>query len=152
MAAKRGRNSKGGDKGHGGKHWVQLPEWLLSSPAWQSLSVGARALYVEIKRRYKGGNNGDVRLSHREAASALGVHRNTVGPWFRELEALGFIRQLEGPHLGPSGIGQTARWALDEYDSDTDSKPALKRFMAWRPKQNPRTKNGTPRHKYCDAS
>lgn len=137
---KRGRTSK-----HGGKHFVQLPEWVLSSAAWRDLSVGARSLYIELKRRYKGFNNGAVRLSHREAAKALGVHRNTVGAWFRELEAHGFIRQLEGPCLGPSGIGQTARWALDEHDTHTDGRKALKRFMDWRPDtEAPHKKQVTP--------
>jgi hypothetical protein len=78
---------------HGGKHWVQLPEWLLSSAAWRSLKPGPRALYVELKRRYKGSNNGNIRLSHRDAATLLGVHRNTVGAWFAELEDKGFIRK-----------------------------------------------------------
>ena len=50
---------------------------------------------------------------------------------FDELEDKGFIRKLEGHHLGPSGIGQTARWALDEYPTATDGKPALKRFARW---------------------
>ena len=105
---------------HGGRHWVQLPEWLLATEAWRALSVGARALYVELKRRYRGDNNGTLRLSHREAAGLLGLHRNSVGRLFDELEDKGFIRKLEGHHLGPSGIGQTARWALDEYPTATD--------------------------------
>ena len=117
---------------HGGKRFVQLPEWLLATEAWQSLSVGARALYVELKRRYKGSNNGDLRLSHREAAALLRLHRNTVGRLFRELEERGFIRMMQSHYLGPSGIGQTACWALDEYDTDTDNRPALKRFAHWK--------------------
>lgn len=96
---------------HGGKHYVQLPEWLLASPAWRGLSIGARALYVELKRKYRGGNNGDIRLSHRDAAALLGLHRNSVGKLFRELEDAGFIRMLEGHYLGPSGIG--LRYKLD---------------------------------------
>lgn len=146
--SKRGKRS---DR-HGGKHFVQLPEWLLVSPAWRSLSVGARALYVEMKRRYRGSNNGDLRLSHREAAALLGLHRNSIGKLFSELEDKGFLRMLEGHYLGPSGIGMTARWALDEHPTDTDGKPALKRFMSWRENQNPRTKSVTPRHNTCDAS
>ena len=75
---------------------------------------GPRALYVELKRRYTGSNNGRIILSHRDAAAALSVHRNTMGPWFDELEEHGFIRMTQAPHLGPSGVGKASVWALDE--------------------------------------
>jgi Predicted transcriptional regulators len=118
---------------HGGSRWVQLPEWLLGTPAWCGLSVGARALYIELKRRFNGGNNGNLRLSHREAAALLGLHRNSIGKLFRELEGAGFIRMMEGYYLGPSGVGLTSCWALDEY-AMPDGTPALKRFMRSRQK------------------
>ncbi|GIT85019.1 hypothetical protein [Roseobacter sp. OBYS 0001] len=133
-----------------GRH-VQLPEWLQSTEAWATLKPGPRALYVELKRRYNGSNNGRIFLSHRDAAKALHVHRNTVGPWFDELEGRGFIRLTKGPHLGPSGVGKASVWALDE-EKTPDMKPALKRFMSWTEKQNPRTKNRTPRHSQCGTS
>lgn len=122
----------------GAGRFVQLPEWLLASQAWQSLKPGPRALYVELKRRYNGSNNGRLFLSHRNAAAALGVHRNTVGGYFEDLIDRGFIRETQGSYLGPSGVGQAAHFALEEYDCD-DGRPAPKRFMAWRENQNPRT-------------
>jgi hypothetical protein len=76
----------------------------------------------------------------------LGVHRNTVGPWFDALQERGFIRMNRAPCLGPSGVGQTAHWALEELPTD-DMKSAPKAFMAWRQKQKPRTENRTARHK-----
>ena len=78
-----GRQYKAKKKG-AGRH-VQLPEWLQSSPAWATLKPGPRALYLELKRRYNGVNNGSIYLSHRDAAKALNIHRNTVGRWFEEL-------------------------------------------------------------------
>lgn len=132
-----------------GRH-VQLPEWLQASEAWATLSPGPRALYIELKRRFNGSNNGKIVLSHRDAATALNVHRNTVGPWFRDLEERGFILMAQAPHLGPAGIGKASVWALDELPTH-ESKPAQKRFMAWRQKQKPRTKNRTPRHSQCDS-
>lgn len=132
-----------------GRH-VQLPEWLQATEAWATLPPGPRALYVELKRRYNGANNGRIILSHRDAARALNVHRNTVGPWFRELEERGFIAMAQAPHLGPSGIGKASVWALGEA-ATSDGKPAEKRFMSWRQKQKPRTKNRTPRHNECDS-
>ncbi len=132
-----------------GRH-VQLPEWLQSSQAWATLKPGPRALYVELKRRFNGVNNGRIFFSHRDAAKSLSVHRNTVGPWFEELQERGFIRMTQGPYLGPSGIGKASMWALDE-EATPDLKPALKRFMSWTEKQNPHTKNRTPRHSDCDT-
>lgn len=135
----------------GAGRWVQLPEYLQASKAWASLKPGPRALYVELKRRFNGLNNGRIILSHRDAAAALNVHRNTVGAWFDELQERGFIHMMQGPCLGPSGIGQASLWALDEEPTD-DMKPARKAFMRWSEKQNPRTKIVPPRHKKQDTT
>ena len=147
MRGKPWRRKQGG----AGRH-VQLPEWLQASEAWATLKPGPRALYVELKRRFTGFNNGRIVLSHRDAAKALNVHRNTVGPWFDQLVERGFIRMRQGPHLGPAGIGQSAEWLLEELPGD-DMKAPAKSFMRWSDeKQKPRTKTGTPRHNDCDAS
>lgn len=118
-----------------GRH-VQLPEWLMQTEAWQTLPLGPRCLYVELKRQYTGSNNGNVMLSHREAAALLCVSKNTVGPYFRELETRGFTLTKVNHRLGPSGIGQTSKWILTEYQT-ADLKPAKKTFAAWRPKTEP---------------
>lgn len=62
----------------GKQRFAMLSEWFQPSPAWASLKPGPRELYIEIKRRFTGTNDGDIKLSHREAASLLNVHRNTV--------------------------------------------------------------------------
>jgi hypothetical protein len=131
-----------------GRH-VQLPEWLQASEAWATLRPGPRALYIELKRRFNGTNNGHIIFSHRDAAAAMNVHRNSVGPWFDELQARGFIILTQAPCLGPAGIGKASVWALGEMPT-TDGKPAQKAFMRWQAKQKPRTKNRTARHNNCD--
>ena len=137
-------------RGGAGRH-VQLPEWLQVSEAWATMTPGARALYIELKRRFNGSNNGQIFLSHRDAAQALNVHRNTVGKFFRELEQRGFIRLTVGPHLGPSGIGQASVWALEELPTQ-DGKPPGKAFLRWSAEKNPRTKFVPARHKKKDAN
>ena len=132
-----------------GRH-VQLPEYLQATEAWASLKPGPRALYIELKRRFNGSNNGNLVLSHRDAAKALNVHRNTVGPLFRELEACGLISMTQGAYLGPSGVGQAALWALQELPT-VDGKPAQMGFMTWRQNKNPRTKTVHARHNDCDT-
>lgn len=114
----------------GNGRFVQLMEYMQASAAWATLPPGPRALYVEIKRRFTGSNNGALYLSHRDAAKALNVARNTVAGWFRELEARGFIRKTGEHHLGPSSIGQASTYALEE--ELCDGKPASKAYMSWR--------------------
>ena len=98
---------------------------------------GPRALYVELKRRYNGHNNGEIYLSHRDASKACSVHRNTVGSWFKTLEERGFIKMTKGAHLGPSGIGTAATWALTEYPTQ-DGRKATFDFKKWKtPAQKP---------------
>jgi hypothetical protein len=62
-----------------GPRHIRLLEYMLDSKAWQSLDPVARALYVEITRRYRGpnSNNGKIPYSVRKAATALNVSRQT---------------------------------------------------------------------------
>ncbi|SLN64103.1 hypothetical protein ROA7450_03380 [Roseovarius albus] len=126
---------KKGKKGAG--RFVQLPEWLLSSEAWRTMKPGPRALYIELKRLYNGGNNGAIYLSHRDAAKALAVGRDTVAQYFVGLIERGFIKVTKGHCLGPSGVGQAASYALTE--EALNGAAATKEFMSWK-KQNPRRK------------
>jgi len=121
-----------------GRH-VQLPEYLQATEAWATLKPGPRALYIELKRLFNGRNNGRIILSQRDAAKAINVNRNTVGGYFAELEARGLIEMTERPHLGPSGVGKAAIWALQELPM-SDGKPAQRGFVLWREKKKPRSK------------
>jgi len=129
------KSYKRGKKGAG--RFVRLPEWLLASAAWQDLKPGPRALYIELKRRFNGNNNGEIFLSHREAAKAITMGRDTVGGYFRALVSHGFIQETRGHYLGPSGIGKSTTYALTEEPLNGSS--ATKDFMKWQ-KQKPRRK------------
>jgi hypothetical protein len=142
-------------------NFVMLHWWFMDCVAWATMKLGPRMLYVELKRRYNGTNNGRITLSHREAAALMNIHRNTVGNWFHELQERGFIRETRGHCLGPSGIGETSHWALEEEPTD-DMRTPPKSFMSWRPpdrehpkqapaKQNPRTISVHGRHNNRDA-
>ncbi len=89
-------------------------------------------------------------LSHREAALEMNVHRNTIGPYLRDLIDHGFVRIEQGAHLGPSGVGMTALLALTEL-ATCDGKPATRDFERWRKEKKPRTKSGQGRHKKQDG-
>lgn len=51
----------------------------------------------------------------------------------------------QAPYLGPSGVGQTSHWAIEEEPLE-NMKTAPKSFMSWPQIQKPRTNIVTPRH------
>jgi hypothetical protein len=86
----RGADATGRSKRSG--QFVPIPHDMAESAAWRSLSGPALKVYVELRRRYNGGNNGDLSLSLDEAARLLHMGKATVARAFAELEAKGFIR------------------------------------------------------------
>lgn len=118
------------------KH-VQLMEAFQVTEAWATLKPGPRALYVELKRRFNGRNNGRILMSQREAADLLNVHRNTVPGYFHELERRALIRATGAGHLGADGYGIATRWALCEFP--VDGKPPDLAYRSWNEGKKPAT-------------
>ena len=143
--------SRRGNYKRGAGRYVQLSEALQATEAWATLKPGPRALYVALKRLYRGYNNGRLFLSHRDAAVALNVHRNTIGPWFQELERRGLIWMVHPAHLGCEGFGKSALWALSELPT-VDGKRATHAYRRWAEKQNPGPKTVRRRHNDCDTA
>ena len=126
------QNSKYKIKKRGQSRFLMLHEWIQDSEAWLDLKPQPRSLYIELKRRFKGNNNGEIYLSHRDAAQLLNMHRNSIGRYFDILIEHGFLKQTSRPHLGPSGVGQSSKWELTELP--VNQRPATKEFMRWRKK------------------
>ncbi len=127
-------------KGNGGR-FVQLFEYLLRSPAWSDLDPVARALYVELRRRYNGTNNGSIALGCREAGEALNVGKNVANRGFQALLDHGFIVVV-----AKSGFNQkrmTMVWALTEIRNDATGAIAPRDFLRWSPR-GPRTAATSP--------
>ena len=144
----RSSKSKFHQKGRANGSFLQLHNYMMDSEAWLSLHPFARCIYMELKCKYKGYNNGKIILSHRSAAARLGVNRNTVGKYFKELEEKGVIR-VGTPHaLGVEGIGKSTLWILEEEQHN--GAAATKTFMKWR-KPKPAQKNRRTRPNPTDA-
>jgi hypothetical protein len=72
--------------------YIMFHHWMLESPAYAALRPIARALLVEMARRYNGHNNGEIGLGEREAVARLAItDRRAARRAFGELEAAGFI-------------------------------------------------------------
>jgi DNA-binding transcriptional regulator YhcF (GntR family) len=115
---------------------IRLFEIMLACKAWQSLDPVARALYIEITRRYRGpnSNNGKIPFSVREAATALNVGRNTAARAFHHLVERGFIVAKKRSGFNIKGRTST-EWLLTEFPDDTlaSVNTATKTFINWTP-------------------
>jgi hypothetical protein len=78
--------TKGTDK------FVMLTEDLLRTAAYRSLSANARALLVELIRRFNGSNNGYISMSVREAAKLCGYSARPAMKALKDLRGRGFIK------------------------------------------------------------
>lgn len=74
------------------QRFVALPYNLLESEAWKEISPNAALMYVELKRRYNGANNGNITLSYREAAKAGRCGIGTAKRKLEELQRCGFVK------------------------------------------------------------
>jgi hypothetical protein len=100
--------------------FVPLDVEVMSSPAWRATSLGARWLYVHLKRRwsFKQRNNGRLFLSQRNAQEEMGLgKRDSISRWFRELQHYGFIVQTEAGCLGLDDKGRAPHWRLTELEA-----------------------------------
>jgi hypothetical protein len=118
-------------KSKGGRErYVMLRYWLLDSPAWKSLPVGAQALYLDIARRYNGGNNGRIPYSVRDGV-ALRIGKSTVGRLLDILQDRGFIVCTRKGYFSLKVSKDASEWRLTEYPSDHPVAHATKDFMRW---------------------
>lgn len=103
--------------GSNSRKFAALYHTMLYSPAYQGLSVYAKALYPYLKDEYKGcGNN--VTLTVAQAMDLLRASKPTVIKAFHELESAGFIEvakqggRCNGEHR-PNEYRFSAKWATD---------------------------------------
>ena len=67
----------------------------MHSNRWQGLSIGARALLIEIWSWHNGSNNGAIRYGITNAVDSLHCSRSTAIRWFKELESARLIEATE---------------------------------------------------------
>jgi hypothetical protein len=109
---------------------VRLHRWVMKTAAWQSLTVGPRALLVELYSLHNGSNNGEIFLSERDAANRVQASQNTVSKWFDVLVDRGFIKVAQRGAFSLKKRHATT-WILTEFPVGIEL--ASKDFARWSP-------------------
>ena len=77
--------------------FVRLPrELIFRSEQWRSLSPRAKVLYLTLKAKYNGANNGDIRLCYRELKDDAGFKSpKSISAALRELEKGEWVERVK---------------------------------------------------------
>jgi len=73
--------------------FVALERSTLKSPEWRRLSSSAKVLYIELKRKYNGSNNGEIKLYYSEARDMFSDA--TTSRAFKELKSEGWVERTK---------------------------------------------------------
>ena len=121
-----------------GPSFVQLHIWLLRSPAWRDLSPNARCVYLGLKERYNGRNNGEIAFSAREAGAVINASHHTGNRALAELAEHGFVLVTEQSNFDRK-VKVARQYLLTEARDDRPgvSPLSMKNFMRWQP-ENPK--------------
>lgn len=138
----------------GAKHWIMLEHYLLDTPAWRALTPNAKAVYIELKRRYNGKNNGLLSYSSRDAGDALGgKHHATGARALIELQEHGFIAVTEDSNFNRK-TKEAREYRLTEVRDDRPGleAPPTKEFVRWREPENSKHSRMGARDSRTDAT
>ena len=139
--------------------FIPVIKATMATPAWRTMSPGARILNIELRGRLRNdyANNGKLWLSCRDAAKAIGATTQSIVRWFAENEHYGFLRKTSEGFLSSNGHGIAAHYRFTEFSHGTH--PPTRDFEKWdgqpfvytprrsgRKKQNPVMMVSTP----CD--
>ena len=110
--------------------FVKLEHFEMDCPAYREMSLLGKASLMEFRRRYDGGNNGEISFSVRELASRLGCADNTANKAINELQRLGWIKvAVQGTFTRKTRHATT--WILTNQPLG-DELPT-KEYARWRP-------------------
>ena len=74
------------------RRFIRLFHWEINSPAFRALTPNEKAVYIELRRRYNGRNNGYISLSAREAGAVCHCKEGVGSRALIRLSQLGFIK------------------------------------------------------------
>jgi hypothetical protein len=86
---------------------------IFRSEEWKRLSPRAKVLYVTLKAKYNGANNGEIRLCYSELSDHSGFRsRKSISTAITELEREGWISRTKrgGLHRYENRFGLTGKF------------------------------------------
>ena len=110
------------------ERFVKLIYPLLESDAWRWLRPISQSVYIELRRRFNGSNNGRISFSLAEGARILRASKSSIQKALVELEEHGFIKLVKK--------GYFTRRMASEYaltDEQLDGHPPTREWRQWRP-------------------
>ncbi len=114
--------------------FVRMYHWEMDCAAYRALSCYARALLLEIRKRYNRTNNGKISMAVREAATALNCHKDTAAKALQELQDKGWIRVTQkGSFDWKKKVATTWRITDQPIGAGLDT-PETKEYASWKPK------------------
>lgn len=117
-------------KAKGKQSFVMITHQVFLSEAFRHLDSHGRSLYLEVRYRYNGHNNGRIGFSTRDAAAALNISNSAAGRTFGQLVDHLLIERQGGGVL----VGRLAsEWTLTEARNDVTGEPASKAYLRWSP-------------------
>jgi hypothetical protein len=126
MARSKARHKQSRDAKHVRLYWHEL-----ESEAWRHASLGERCLYIELKYRFNGSNNGYISMSQREAGDLLGCKAHTAGEYFKGLQDKGFIALAQDSAFNMKRMAR--EWRLTEYPCHKSNQQPTKDYRRWKP-------------------
>ena len=112
------------------ERFVKLTYPLLESEAWRWLKPNSQAVYIELRRRFNGSNNGKISFSLDEGARILRASKTTIQKALVELEEHGFIKLVK---KGRFQGRRASEYALT--DEQLDGYTPTREWRQWRPTQ-----------------
>lgn len=128
------------------QYW-NAPYSLLKSDAFRQLPSPSLKVFLELRSRFNGGNNGKITLSLDEAARLLCLSKSTANRAFQDLQERGFVKlRVRGKWYGR----MASQWILTVCS--LNGQPPTNDWKQWVPpkpvraarKTASRYPNGTP--------
>ena len=114
--------------------FVMIKRWELRCPAFQALSGDEVKIYLVMRSRYNGKNNGSICFSSREAGVVINKSHNTGARALNRLTELGFIKKMQDSTFNQKRLCREYQLtAIDlEPAVKSDRLPdGTKDFMPW---------------------
>jgi hypothetical protein len=132
------RRANATGRSEGLPRFVQLPFWLLESPAFLALSSSAKCTLLFLTKRFNGVNNGHIGFGVRSGCfiplpgsgelvdRPIGLAKSAIARSLKALEAAGFIRCTKDATFDQKRL--TREWRLTWIQCS--GCPATKDFMS----------------------